>query len=169
MSEELQNLTQEDIDNLPIDNQTNEEESQEQAPKRQDTYGADLDFDTISDRELEEGQRYVDPLHETYIAPYTPKPAVQFLGNTGVFDKKEDSYAPLRMRDTFDMNEVRAQRQTKTDKWVHGLTKAVGKVGTNVIGGAIGTVYGAGSAIINGSVSKIWDNSIMHALDDANE
>ena len=108
MSEELQNLTQENIDNLPIDNQTNEEESQEQVPERQDTYGADLNFDTIPDRELEEGQRYVDPLHETYIAPYTPKPAVQFLGNTGVFDKngqavsKRVQQEPHKLQELYD-------------------------------------------------------------------
>ena len=100
---------------------------------------------------------------------YQRDPSVQFIGNTGVFDKKEDSYAPLRLEDTYDMNEVRGQRQKTIDKWGNGLTKAIGKVGTNVIGGAVGTVYGFGSSIINLDASKIWDNEIMGALDKANE
>ena len=100
---------------------------------------------------------------------YQRDPSVQFIGNTGVFDKKEDSYAPLRLEDTYDMNEVRGQRQKTIDKWGNGLTKAIGKVGTNVIGGAVGTVYGFGSSIINLDASKIWDNEIMGALDGANE
>ena len=48
---------------------------------------------------------------------------------------------------------IRGQRQRTIDKWGNGLLKSVGKVGTNVVGGIFGTAYGAGSAILNGSVS----------------
>ena len=108
-------------------------------------------------------------LNATYFKPYQKDTNVQFLGNTGIFEKKQDSYAPVRVADTYDVNELRGQRQTTFDKWGNGLTKAVGKVGTNVGGGLVGAVYGVGSALVNLEASKVWDNSVMHALDGANE
>tara|TARA_A100001515_G_scaffold71744_1_gene57129 strand:- start:14115 stop:28475 length:14361 start_codon:yes stop_codon:yes gene_type:complete len=168
MLEDLKNLEKEKIDNLPIieedqniENQT-ENQTKDQTEKPEQTSIEEIP-------ELENQEKYTPTNQGILLAPFQKTPNVQFIGNTGVFEKKEDSYAPLRLEDTYDMNEVRGQRQRTIDKWANGLTKAVGKVGTNVLGGAIGTVYGAGSAILNGSVSKIWDNSIMHALDDANE
>ncbi len=68
----------------------------------------------------------------------------------------------------FDLEEHRGQSQTTADKWANGGLKFVGKTATNVVGGIAGVAWGAVTAPWGG-FSRIWDNEVLHGLDDANE
>lgn len=65
-----------------------------------------------------------------------------------------------------DNNERLASQQSTGDKWVNGLTKSIAKVGTAVLGGTAGVVYGVGAALSDGSFSSIYDNSFSNTLAD---
>lgn len=64
--------------------------------------------------------------------------------------------------------EIYAQRQSTSSKWLNGLGKFVGKTAVNVVGGTIGTAWGAISAIGEGNWENIYDNSFYDMLDDYN-
>ena len=65
-----------------------------------------------------------------------------------------------------DNNERLASQQSTGDKWVNGLTKSIAKVGSAVLGGTAGLVYGVGAALSDGSFSSIYDNSFSNTLAD---
>jgi len=66
-------------------------------------------------------------------------------------------------------NEQRyAEGQSTVSKWTNGLGKFVGKTANNVVGGTLGTVYGAISAIAEGNWERVYDNEFYDFLDDQN-
>lgn len=66
-------------------------------------------------------------------------------------------------------NEQRyAEGQSTVSKWTNGLQKFVGKTANNVVGGTLGTVYGAISAIAEGNWERVYDNEFYDFLDDQN-
>lgn len=67
-----------------------------------------------------------------------------------------------------DNENLYAQDQSTVSKWTNGLGKFVGKTANNVVGGTLGTVYGAISAIAEGNWERIYDNEFYDFLDDQN-
>lgn len=67
-----------------------------------------------------------------------------------------------------DNEDRHARNQSTTSKWTNGLGKFVGKTLNNVVGGTLGTVYGAISAIAEGNWENVYDNSFYDLLDDYN-
>ena len=66
-------------------------------------------------------------------------------------------------------NEQRfALDQTKSNKWLNGLGKFLGKTGTAILGGTIGTLYGAAEAIFTADFDAVWDNDFQDVMDDWN-
>ena len=61
-----------------------------------------------------------------------------------------------------------ALQQTTGEQWAHGLTKAGQNFTKVFIQNTAGAIYGLGSAISNGSLSKVYDNDFTDALDDWN-
>lgn len=72
--------------------------------------------------------------------------------------------------DTFkagrDNAEFAAANQTSGDKWANGIGKFFTKTGSAILGGTVGTVYGIGSAIEDGSFSALYDNDFSNTLAD---
>lgn len=76
-----------------------------------------------------------------------------------------------------DVEELRAQGQGAGEKWLHGVPKFVTRVGTTVLGGTIGLLYGAyqfGEGLITGegwqkSANSFFDNDFQRSLDGINE
>jgi hypothetical protein len=65
--------------------------------------------------------------------------------------------------------EAYAQNQSRWSKAVNGTTKGLGLVATTFAGG-IGTfVYGIPSALVNGDITKVWDNELNQGLQSINE
>ena len=66
-------------------------------------------------------------------------------------------------------NEQRyAEGQSTSEKWINGINKFTGKTGVNVVGGVLGTAYGAISAIAEGNWERVYDNEFYDFLDDQN-
>lgn len=66
-------------------------------------------------------------------------------------------------------NEQRyAENQSTVSKWTNGLGKFLGKTSVNIVGGTLGTAWGAISAIAEGNWERIYDNSFYDFLDDQN-
>ena len=63
-----------------------------------------------------------------------PKHVAIPMGNMGIGESKWDFDGGLTYDEAMDLYETRARRQSTTDKWANGLTKAVGKTLTNVAG-----------------------------------
>ena len=91
------------------------------------------------------------------------------MGNLGIGESKWDFRKPPTIDEGLDIQETRGQRQSSGEKWRYGVTKAIGKIGTNVIGGTAGIVYGLFDAMMEGDWSNMWNNSVAHTLDDWNE
>ena len=83
--------------------------------------------------------------------------------NSGEYINRYDTYTPF-----VNNEEIKAENQTTTDKWANGVTKFLGKTGTAVIGGTIGTLYGLGNSIYEGNLTAMYDNSFSRGLDDIN-
>lgn len=65
-----------------------------------------------------------------------------------------------------DNQEYHAQRQGAGEKWANGLLKFGGKTLNAVVGGTVGTVYGVGSWISNGSFESVYNNDFSNWLAD---
>ena len=88
----------------------------------------------------------------------------------------EDAYAPLpdgsmiKRFDTYmagrDNAEYAAQTQSTADKWINGSTKWLAKTGLAIVGGTVGTVYGAEQGLEKGSLNAVYDNDFSNWLAD---
>lgn len=79
----------------------------------------------------------------------------------GTLIAKFDSFKSGR-----DNAEYFAQTQSTGEKWANGFSKFFLKTGNAVIGGTAGIVYGAGSALSEGSLSALYDNDFSNTLND---
>ena len=64
--------------------------------------------------------------------------------------------------------QIYAEGQSTGSKWINGLGKFVGKTAVNVVGGTIGTAFGAISAVAEGNWERVYDNGFYDFLDDQN-
>jgi hypothetical protein len=91
----------------------------------------------------------------------------------------EDAYAKLRdgsyvaKYDTYKSGrnnaEYAAANQSTGEKWLNGITKFAGQIGTGIVGGTIGVVDGVYEGIKQGSFRATYDNDFSNYLDDLNE
>lgn len=66
-------------------------------------------------------------------------------------------------------NETRfANQQSTGEKWLNGVAKFGTNTLNTVIGGTIGTVYGVGKMVSEGSMQSVFDNDFSRYLDDLN-
>lgn len=98
---------------------------------------------------------------------------VSFTNNrlklTDAYDTLSDGTLMPRFPDFVigaDNEDRLAQQQGVGQKWSRGLQKFLGKTGTAVLGGTVGSVYGIGDAIVTGDWTAIYDNSFMDYLGD---
>jgi hypothetical protein len=89
----------------------------------------------------------------------------QDVGDYFETDSKYD--LGITRSDLDDLNQERALQQPVGDKWVNGLTKFVGKTGTAVLGGTIGTVTGLPNLFREDR--SVYDTGFQRWLDDMNE
>lgn len=92
------------------------------------------------------------------------------IGSTGDiagFDYTATKYdnPEVYQNDLDDLDDMRANNQGSLKALANSVPKFIGKTATNVIGGIAGTIYGVGSAVANGEMSKVWDNALMDKLD----
>jgi hypothetical protein len=78
----------------------------------------------------------------------------------GSLHKKFDTYTP-----GINNYEDHAQKQTLGDKAWNGLVKFADTIGTTVVGGTVGAVYGIGEAISEGRFASLYDNDFTRDLD----
>jgi hypothetical protein len=89
------------------------------------------------------------------------------LGQQGVGESQYD--INVTPENVVNLEEIRAQKQTTLDKWGNGLVKAAGTFGTSILENTAGPVIGLGSAIIDGDISKLYNNSFSQSLDEFNQ
>jgi hypothetical protein len=111
---------------------------------------------------------YGEAMSATDNTPYFNKPNynpdnLYVKLNSGEYINRYDTYTPF-----VNNEEIKAENQTTTDKWANGVTKFLGKTGTAVIGGTIGTLYGLGNSIYEGNLTAIYDNNFSRGVDDIN-
>ncbi len=94
---------------------------------------------------------------------YTPYEGGDLYATTSEGDllSRYENYIPGT-----DNNERLASQQTTSEKWGNGVTKALAKTGSAILGGTAGLVYGVGAALSDGSFSSIYDNSFSNTLSD---
>ena len=87
----------------------------------------------------------------------------QYADNISKYQKYN---VPLRQE--FNWDEQRAQRQSTAEKWGHGLLKAgvttVGSIADNTLG----VLEGIGGAVINWDATKLYDTSVGKLVDKTN-
>lgn len=81
--------------------------------------------------------------------------------STGEKVARYESYLPGA-----DNNERLAQNQSTGEKWANGVTKALAKTGSAVVGGTVGIVNGVGAALSDGNFSSLYDNNFSNWLAD---
>ena len=102
------------------------------------------------------------------VRPVTPTARPQLLTTqyTDNISKYQKYNVPLRQE--FNWDEQRAQRQSTTEKWGHGLLKAgvttVGAVSDNTLG----VLAGIGQAAVAWDATKFYDNEVGKAVDKTN-
>lgn len=68
-----------------------------------------------------------------------------------------------------DLDNIRSQNQGVFNSLGNTTMNFLGKTAVNVVGGVVGAIYGAGSAIANGDLSKLWDNDLTQKLDESSD
>jgi len=87
----------------------------------------------------------------------------------------DGSLRPFSVLD--DIDELRAHGQTTGEKWAHGVPKLISRVGTTVLGGTVGLLYGGANFIgglvggdgFQASANSFFDNDFQRGLDGINE
>ena len=74
----------------------------------------------------------------------------------------------VALRPGVDWNEARAQRQSRTEKWLNGGAKAIVTTAGAVAENTVGFVTGIGSALYHWDASKLYDNPVGRAIDKMN-
>jgi len=96
----------------------------------------------------------------------TARPQLVTTQYTDNISKYQKYNVPLRQE--FNWDEQRAQRQSTAEKWGHGLLKAgvttVGAVADNTLG----VLAGIGQAVVEGDATKFYDNVVGRAVDKTN-
>jgi len=106
-----------------------------------------------------EGLEILRPVEKT-----VSKEAIYDRLNDGSYIAKFENYIGA------EGNENRlAKEQSTGEKWGHGATKMVAKIGTYAFDSVVGTAYGIGAAIGTGQWSKLYDNDFASAMDDVNK
>jgi len=119
----------------------------------------------------EQGYDYDEMFEAT---PYTPGgtsggyEAPELEGEEAVAYQKASEKLGYKPGVYSDTQDLLAEDQGNVSQIVNGTIKLAGKTATNVAGSIIGTAYGIGSAIVNGSFSSFYDNDFQRALDEAN-
>jgi hypothetical protein len=119
----------------------------------------------------EQGYDYDEMFEAT---PYTPGgtsggyEAPELKGEEAAAYQKASEELGYRPGVYSDTQDLLAEDQGNVSQIVNGTIKLAGKTATNVAGSIIGTAYGIGSAIVNGSFSSFYDNDFQRALDEAN-
>ena len=80
---------------------------------------------------------------------------------------KYDKATPVDQLQNNNYQYLRGERQSNVAKWGAGLARAATKLGTRTLNGVVSPIYGIGSAIKNADWSKIWDNEITNANQEA--
>lgn len=83
-----------------------------------------------------------------------------------VYSNSARYYKGTRPGDNWE--EQYAQNQTWYEKGFNGITKGLNLAATTVVGG-FGMLYGIGSAIKNGDITKVFDNDVTQGLQTWNE
>ncbi|KKL85958.1 hypothetical protein LCGC14_1949540, partial [marine sediment metagenome] len=68
-----------------------------------------------------------------------------------------------------DIGEFRAEVQRPSEKWLHGLVKFGGKVGTSFLEPFVDLTYGVGNAISQGKFTSMFDSEVTRAFDQFND
>jgi len=97
-------------------------------------------------------------------APYLSSP--EFLNLRGTPSSYESYGVPTLPG--LDLDEMRAQRQSKAEKWGRGLMKAGVTMAGAVAENTVGLMDGIGEAIVQGDWTKIYDNETGRAIDSMN-
>lgn len=100
-----------------------------------------------------------------YFAPqeYEQKTAYGSLGNS----KYDNPY--ILGGDETDVNEIRYENQPWYDTLANGVVKMLGTAGTTFLSSLVGIPVGIGTAISEGRMSGLWDNSVTQAMSDTDK
>lgn len=97
-------------------------------------------------------------------------PMIGSTGDVNLFNyeasKYDNSILPYELD---NLSDIRSQNQGIFDSLGRATANLVGKTAVNVVGGLVGTAYGATEAIKEGRVSALWDNELTTSLDKASE
>lgn len=78
----------------------------------------------------------------------------------------EDVYSPEQFQDAAD---VRVENQPWYAQLGAGIAKGAVLTGTTFLDGTMGLLYGGAKAIVDGDVSKLWDNDFSKAMQSIND
>ena len=78
-----------------------------------------------------------------------------------------DSFNPFSNEN--DYEKIRKDNQSKAAAFTNMFGQFIGKTALNTVGGVIGSFYGIGSAVANGNISNLIDNSFLRGVDEASE
>lgn len=109
-----------------------------------------------------EGQSFNPADFTSYDAVNSPNTNPYSTGEVNTYNYERDNSLDrgnITPYDLPNLNDTRTEEQGALSTIGNDIGKFVGKTALNIVGGIAGTAYGVGSAIANGDVSKIWDNS----------
>lgn len=95
----------------------------------------------------------------------TPLKPTDMVTTVAAKDLNSNRY-PTYYAGVSNQEEIYAQGQSRTSKYLNGLTKGLGLTATTFLGGTVGLVNGVYSSIATGEFDKLYDNTTNNALSD---
>lgn len=126
--------------------------------------------DPFTSLPMERGEKPVDPFTGKPITSVKPRSTLvtspQVLATYGKNDYRDYN---VNLRPGVDINEQRAQNQSRWEQWGRGLTK-LGSTALSVgIEGPVGLVNGIGEALYHQDIDRLWNNTTGKYVDEFNE
>ena len=131
------------------------------------------EVDPFTSLPVERGEKTVDPFTgEAFTS--SVKPSSNLVSSPYVLPTDKggrQSYLDnnVSLRPGIDINEERAQNQSKWEQWGRGLTKMATTAASVAVEGPVGLVNGIGEAIYNQDIDRLWNNTTGKYVDEFNE
>ena len=126
--------------------------------------------DPFTSLPMERGEKPIDPFTGKPMTSIKPRSTVVSSAyDIPTYGKNDYRDYNVNLRPGVDVNEQRAQNQSRAEQWRRGLTKLGTTALSVAVEGPVGLVNGIGEALYHQDIDRLWNNTTGKYVDEFNE
>ena len=126
--------------------------------------------DPFTSLPMERGEKPIDPFTGKPMTSIKPRSTVVSSAyDIPTYGKNDYRDYNVNLRPGVDVNEQRAQNQSRAEQWRRGLTKLGTTALSVAVEGPVGLANGVGEALYHQDIDRLWNNTTGKYVDEFNE